>query len=85
MPGQIELSTYLGATIEHVVAIGPETRLVIRDTTSTDGPRRLFRAGDAVAVTWSPAAERLFDSADTPIAPTLPDSTASADRIIHHA
>ena len=85
VPGVIELSTYLGATLEHVVAIAPETRLVVRDTTSTAGPRRLFPAGEAVAVTWSLSAERLFDSAEAPIAPTIAESTAPADRITHHA
>jgi putative spermidine/putrescine transport system ATP-binding protein len=82
IPGQIELSTYLGATLEHVVAIAPETRLIIRDTTSSEGPRRLFRAGETVAVTWSPSAERLFDSDDTPIAS---HPIATADRMTHHA
>jgi putative spermidine/putrescine transport system ATP-binding protein len=80
--GTIELSTYLGATLEHVVAIAPDTRLVIRDASISDAPRRTHRAGETVGITWPRIAERLFDSGDLPVPQ---DDLAPADRITHHA
>ena len=83
--GAIELSTYLGATLEHVVAIAPDARVIVRDTTGSGGPHRLFRPGEVVAITWPLAGERLFDAAEAPV-PTAPqDVPASADRMTHHA
>jgi putative spermidine/putrescine transport system ATP-binding protein len=82
VPGTIELSTYLGATLEHVVAIAPDTRIIVRDG-SAAAPRHLHPTGERVAITWSHAAERLFDADDAPLTPA-PDP-ATADKVTHHA
>ncbi len=84
-PGVVELASYLGATREHLVRIGP-VRVVVRDTTARAAP--LLSAGDPVTVRWDAAAERLFDAADAPMPNVQPHSSAtqfSAARIDSHA
>ncbi len=66
-PGTVELASYLGAVREHLVRLGPDLRIVVRDPTA--GPARLHRAGEAVTVRWETGAERLFDAADAPMPP----------------
>jgi len=78
--GVVELASYLGATREHLVRIGPDLRVVVRDPTG--GAGRLHPAGQAVALCWDTEAERLFDSADAAL-PCLP--TETDERIKHHA
>ncbi len=70
--GTVELASYLGASREHLVRIGPDRRILVRDTTA--GPARLHTVGEAVAVRWDIGAERLFDAADVP----MPNVTAKA-------
>ena len=85
-PGVVELASYLGATQEHLVRIGPALRVVVRDTTARAAP--LLSAGDLVTVHWDAAAERLFDAADAPMPNVQPHSSAthsSATRINSHA
>jgi putative spermidine/putrescine transport system ATP-binding protein len=59
--GTVELSSYLGATGEHLVRIGPTQRLLVRDLTA--GAARLRPPGETVTLTWDLGAERLFDGA----------------------
>jgi putative spermidine/putrescine transport system ATP-binding protein len=59
--GTVELASYLGATREHLVRIGPNQRLLVRDMTA--GAARLHAPGEAVTLSWDVGAERLFDSA----------------------
>ncbi len=63
--GTVELASYLGAIREHLVRIGPDRRIVVRDATA--GPARLHHAGESVAVRWGVDAERLFDAAEMPL------------------
>jgi putative spermidine/putrescine transport system ATP-binding protein len=58
--GIVELASYLGATREHLVRIGPDQRLLVRDPTA--GAARLHAPGAAVTLSWDLGAERLFDS-----------------------
>jgi putative spermidine/putrescine transport system ATP-binding protein len=64
--GVVELASYLGAVREHVVRIGPEQRIVVRDPTG--GAGRLHDAGETVVLSWDAGAERLFDAASSPLA-----------------
>ena len=58
--GHVELAAYLGAVREHVVRIGPEQRVIVRDGTA--GEAGLYPEGAAVTLHWSSDAERLFDA-----------------------
>lgn len=60
---EVELCTYLGAVIEHVVRLGAELRIVVRGPGL--GPAAVPRhpPGTAVALNWSAAEERLFNEA----------------------
>jgi len=64
--GRVELGTYLGAVVEHVVQIAPDTRIVVRNASGTS---RLFAPGTTVALSWNSDGERLFDAADRPLLP----------------
>ena len=66
MPGRVELASYLGPIREHLVHIGANHRVVVRDTTARPGP--LLAAGENVTVRWDAGAERLFDAAGAPLA-----------------
>jgi len=65
--GVVELSSYLGAVREHLVRLGPDLRVLVRDPTGGGG--RLHPAGDAVALRWDLAAERVFDAVDASLLP----------------
>ncbi len=67
--GRVTLSTYLGATVEHVVRLGTETDLVVRGPTLEGGATRRFAVGDPVSVAWPLAGEKLFDNDDKPLPP----------------
>ncbi len=79
--GRVELGTYLGAVVEHVVEIAPETRMVVRNPSGT---ARLFPPGAVVALTWSAGGERLFDADDRPLLP-LDGIRNEANRETSHA
>ena len=68
--GIVELASYLGATREHLVRLGPDLRVVVRDPTADGG--RLHRAGEPVALRWDAGAERLFDASDASLPPLPP-------------
>ena len=57
--GRVELAAYLGPVREHLVRIGPDLRIVVRD--STAGAAGLYAEGEAVTLHWEADAERLFD------------------------
>jgi putative spermidine/putrescine transport system ATP-binding protein len=73
VPAVVELASYLGAVHEHLVRIGPDLRIVVRDATASQS--RLLPAGEAVMVQWDQGAERLFDAADTPLPSLLTEPT----------
>jgi putative spermidine/putrescine transport system ATP-binding protein len=64
--GRVELATYLGSVIEHVVEIAPDLRLVVRNASDGADPTRLPAAGEAVNLNWTATGERLFDAAGNP-------------------
>ena len=63
--GTVELGSYLGASREHLVRIGPDRRILVRDTTAS--PARIRDVGEAVVVRWDIGAERLFSADDAPM------------------
>jgi putative spermidine/putrescine transport system ATP-binding protein len=67
--GRVELATYLGSVIEHVVEIGPDLRLVVRNASDGADPARLPGAGEAANLNWTAAGERVFDAAGNPAPP----------------
>ncbi len=79
--GSVELASYLGPVREHLVRLGPELRVLVRDTTAQAAP--LLAAGDAVTIHWDAGAERLFDANGSPVA-SLP-AEPNATRMTHHA
>jgi len=67
--GRVELATYLGAVVEHVVEISPQTRMVVRNVSDGSGPARLFAPGERVWLQWNAGGERLFDNSERPVLP----------------
>ena len=65
--GTVELASYLGATREHLVRIGPAQRLLVRDPTA--GAPTLHAADTPVTLTWDLGAERVFDAAGRAVPP----------------
>ena len=76
VPGRVELASYLGAVREHLVRLGPDLLLIVRDS----GAGRLHAAGDAVTLRWDADAERLFDAHDAPVSPQ-PEHHSVPERI----
>ncbi len=64
--GRVELASYLGAVVEHVVSIGAQARMVVRNVSSE---ARKFAVGDQVWLQWTLAGERLFDRDGQPSTP----------------
>ena len=65
LDGVVELASYLGPVREHLVRVGTDQRIVVRDTTAQAGA--LLSPGAPVGVSWDDGAERLFDATGTPI------------------
>ena len=61
------LSSYMGAVVEHVVALDAQTQIVTRGPSFGDGATQRFPAGARVGLTWFGSAECLFDEKDRPI------------------
>ena len=83
--GRIELSTYLGSVVEHVVTLGAATRLVVRNASSGSGEARVYAPGETIGLDWSDAGERLFDATDRPMPPTDERRKNSGRRVTSHA
>ena len=82
LQGTVELGSYLGAVREHLVRLGPELKLVVRDATS--GAGRLHAPGERVGLQWDLDAERVFDEAGRPLLPET-EQTNAGERITSHA
>jgi len=65
--GTVLLASYMGATIEHVVALDPQTQLLVRGASSGPGATPRLAAGQTVHLTWPEASVCLFGPADHPI------------------
>jgi putative spermidine/putrescine transport system ATP-binding protein len=81
--GTVELCTWLGATVEHVVRIGPEITLLARGPGL--GPDAVSRhaAGTRVALDWAADDEFLFDGDDRPVPVATQDRISAKET--HHA
>ncbi len=79
--GAVELASYLGPMREHVLRIGPQLRLIVREATAGGG--QLAAAGDRVSLHWDAGAERVFDGGGVPVPSLQP--AIQATRIISHA
>jgi putative spermidine/putrescine transport system ATP-binding protein len=66
--GQVELCTYLGAVLEHVVRIAPELAIVVRGNGIGADAAARHAVGTPVALLWTEADECLFDAEDRPVA-----------------
>jgi putative spermidine/putrescine transport system ATP-binding protein len=62
--GEVELCTWLGAVVEHVVRVSPETTLLARGPGLGPDATPRHTAGTRVALHWGADDERLFDAAD---------------------
>ena len=80
VPGTVTLASYLGATREYLVRIGPELDLIVHDGTGRGGA--LPAIGTAVTVRWDEEAERVFSADGTPL---LPQPTPTRTRIANDA
>ena len=89
--GRVELSTYLGASVEHVVHLGTEGRVVVSGASSGPAATPRFAAGEAVALCWSTGDERVFGGADQAVPPldrTTPQQAAygqTGNRVVSNA
>ena len=80
--GTVELATYLGAVREHLVRLGPDLRVVVRDPTATPG--RLHPSGEPVALRWDISAERVFNAQDVSLLPLHPGEGRGEGSRTHH-
>jgi putative spermidine/putrescine transport system ATP-binding protein len=80
--GEVLLSAYMGAVVEHVVALDPQTQIIARAPSSGAGGSARFPVGARVALTWPQTSECVFDAADHLIASR---ETASNERIATNA
>jgi len=66
--GTVELCTWLGATVEHLVRLSPEVVLLARGPGLGPDAAPRHMAGTRVALDWSASEEFLFDASDRPVA-----------------
>jgi putative spermidine/putrescine transport system ATP-binding protein len=77
--GTVELCTWLGATVEHVVRLGPELALLARGPGLGPDAAMRHNAGTRVTLHWSAEDEFLFDANDHPVAAYAPTITRSRE------
>jgi putative spermidine/putrescine transport system ATP-binding protein len=65
--GSIELCSWLGATVEHVVRLGPETAILARGPGLGPDAAPRHKAGTRVTLHWSSDDEFVFDADDRPV------------------
>jgi putative spermidine/putrescine transport system ATP-binding protein len=65
--GIVELCTWLGATVEHVVRLSPEVAILARGPGLGSDAARRHKAGTRVTLHWSVGDEFLFDAGDCPV------------------
>jgi putative spermidine/putrescine transport system ATP-binding protein len=66
--GTVELCTWLGATVEHLVRLGPDVTILARGPGLGPDATCRHKAGTRVSLHWSADEEFLFDADDRPIA-----------------
>ncbi len=77
--GEVLLSSYMGAVVEHVVALDSDVQVIARGPSSGAGSTPRFPAGTPVALSWPREGECVFDAADRPL------FTTSSERIESNA
>jgi len=77
--GTVELCTWLGATIEHVVRLSKEVAILVRGPGLGPDAAPRHSAGTRVTLDWSADDEFLFDAADHPIAADAINFTRSRE------
>jgi putative spermidine/putrescine transport system ATP-binding protein len=65
--GTVELCSWLGATVEHVVRLGPEVAMLARGPGLGPDATPRQPAGTRVTLHWSAEDEFLFDAGDRPL------------------
>ena len=60
--GDVELCTWLGSVVEHVVRLGPDTTVLTRGPALGRDAVRRYAPGTRVALGWEADEERLFDA-----------------------
>lgn len=66
--GIVEMGTYLGAVVEHMVTLAPDTHLLVRSPSGAP-ETRIHSKGERVSLAWDVSAERLFDKDGRVLAP----------------
>jgi putative spermidine/putrescine transport system ATP-binding protein len=81
--GEVELCTYLGTAVEHVVRIGPDATILARGAGMGPDAAPRLPAGTKVALTWTAEAECLFDQDDRAVAadPAVPALQRETDHV----
>jgi hypothetical protein len=59
--GEVELSTWLGAVVEHAVRVAPNLTVLVRSPGLGPDATPRHTAGTRVALAWAAEDERLFD------------------------
>ena len=77
--GTVELCTWLGASIEHVVRLGPEVAILARGPGLGPDAAARHKAGVRVALHWSADDEFVFDAGGRPLAADARQSTPSRE------
>ncbi len=78
--GVVEICTYLGAVIEHVVRLAPDTAVVVRSHGIGSDAGARYPAGTDVKLLWTQADETVFDAADRPVAADRIATTRMEDK-----
>jgi putative spermidine/putrescine transport system ATP-binding protein len=86
-PGQIdsrveatvELCTWLGATVEHVVRLSPEVTMLARGPGLGPDAAQRYLAGTQVALHWLADDEFLFDAGDRPVLAARPHLSSTRE------
>jgi putative spermidine/putrescine transport system ATP-binding protein len=60
--GEVELCTWLGSVVEHVVRLGTDTTVLTRGPALGRDAVRRHKPGSPVALAWQPDEERVFDA-----------------------
>ncbi len=83
--GRVDLATYLGAAVEHVVRLGAGLRMVVSGASSGAAAVPRLRVGEAVALCWPPDSERLFDGDGRPAPPRSLHPHPTGEKVENHA
>jgi putative spermidine/putrescine transport system ATP-binding protein len=77
--GIVELCSWLGATVEHVVRLSPEVAILARGPGLGPDAAQRHKAGTQVTLHWSVGDEFLFDAGDRPVQADAANFTRSRE------